>query len=149
MNDIAINDIILINSKYSKDKKVVYIRAAPDLIFYGRLISEGKITIDKAGLSEMEENTVTQKETVTDKLYSRIEEIPIQLVFQIGESCLTFSELGVLQPGYIFGLETDLKKPVTIKANGKAIGKGELVEIGNRIGIRVLQFENHKLEDAM
>ena len=78
-----------------------------------------------------------------DKLDKQIDDIPVKLVFQIGEMRMIFGELIKLQPGYIFALEADPKKPVTIKVNGRPVGTGELVEIGDGIGVRVLQLENY------
>jgi type III secretion protein Q len=49
-------------------------------------------------------------------------------------------ELKAVKPGYAFNLEKGLEKPVSIRANGKIVGHGELVSIDNRIGVRIIDF---------
>ena len=42
---------------------------------------------------------------------------------------MNLKELCVLKPGYVFELGRDLRRSVNIRANGKLIGEGELVDI--------------------
>ena len=61
----------------------------------------------------------------------------------MGRIQLTLGELKGIQPGFSFELEKTTEKPVTIRANGKIIGTGELVQIDERIGVRVIEvFED-------
>ena len=90
----------------------------------------------------MEEIPTVDGTSPKDKLDKQMDDIPVKLVFQLGETRMKFRELMNLQPGYIFEMDSDLNKPVTIKVNGRPVGRGELVEIGDRTGVRVLQLEN-------
>lgn len=71
---------------------------------------------------------------------SAIDQILIDVTFRVGQKNITFAELKSLKPGYTFELENPLEKPVTIYANGTAIGVGELVQIEKRIGVRILDW---------
>lgn len=65
--------------------------------------------------------------------------IPVRLTFDLGERHLTLGDVRRLQPGETFDLERPLAQGVvTIRANGAAIGTGELVEIEGRVGVTIL-----------
>lgn len=68
------------------------------------------------------------------------EEIPISLVVEIGKVHLTMAQLLSMEPGNL--LETDIHKDdkVNLTVNGKRVGKGELIRIGDVIGVRVVQI---------
>ncbi len=68
------------------------------------------------------------------------ETIPITLVFDLGERCLTLGELRRLQTGQVLDLGKPLATAVNIRANGALIGYGELVEVDGRIGVCVAEL---------
>ncbi|OHE73998.1 MAG: hypothetical protein A2007_02535 [Verrucomicrobia bacterium GWC2_42_7] len=70
----------------------------------------------------------------------KLEALQVLLSFEVGEKKLSFADLQTLQPGYTFPLESPLSSPITIKANSLPIGTGELVQIGEKCGVRVTQF---------
>lgn len=78
-------------------------------------------------------------ETVAEE--PEVDGLPVHLRFEVGEKRIPVDELQQLQAGYTFELETALEEPVTIRANGKSVGKGELVKIGERVGVRVTQLK--------
>jgi flagellar motor switch/type III secretory pathway protein FliN len=64
--------------------------------------------------------------------------------FSIGSARTTLGELTSIQPGYVFETETKAAVPVTIEFNGVALGKGELVSIGDRLGVLVQEYHGHE-----
>ncbi|MGY6646320.1 MAG: type III secretion system cytoplasmic ring protein SctQ [Salinarimonas sp.] len=66
-----------------------------------------------------------------------IDEIPVQLVFELGRLEIPLSELESLTSGYVFELGKPLSQSVDIIANGRRVGTGELVRLGEAIGVRV------------
>ena len=66
-----------------------------------------------------------------------IDEIPVQLVFELGRVELPLAELESLNSGYVFDLGKPLSQSVDIIANGRRVGTGELVRLGEAIGVRV------------
>ena len=66
------------------------------------------------------------------------EALPVTLVFVAGETEIELGDLRGLAPGYVFALPRPVDRHVEIRANGRTIGSGELVEIDGRIGVRVL-----------
>ncbi len=72
-----------------------------------------------------------------------VETLDIELTFDVGRIQVPVAQLRTLQSGYLFELETDLDTPVTILANGRPIGKGRLVQIGERVGVQTAEMEQN------
>jgi type III secretion protein Q len=69
-----------------------------------------------------------------------LEDVPVRLTFDVGEREIALGELRTLQPGYVFNLGRDPRGAVSIRANGRLVGEGELVDIEGRIGVSVLRL---------
>ncbi|HET6468614.1 MAG TPA: type III secretion system cytoplasmic ring protein SctQ [Geminicoccaceae bacterium] len=74
------------------------------------------------------------------EIAGELESVPITLVFELGRVQVPLGELRTLAPGFSFDLGKDLRAPVDILANGRKIGSGELIQIDERIGVRVSQL---------
>lgn len=63
------------------------------------------------------------------------------LRFEVGELSLSLGELESLSPGHVFDLGQSLNRTdVRILAHGNMLGKGHLVAVGDRLGVRVSDF---------
>lgn len=69
-----------------------------------------------------------------------LDDIPVRLSFDVGERVIPLGELRALQAGSLFNLGRDPRSTVTIRANGRVLGEGELVDIEGRIGVAVLRL---------
>ncbi|NZA26777.1 type III secretion system cytoplasmic ring protein SctQ [Luteimonas sp. SJ-92] len=68
--------------------------------------------------------------------------LPVQVAFEIGQLEMPVGELSALQPGYVFGLPAHLEGAnVLIRANGEAVGQGEVVAVGDTLGVRLLNWK--------
>ena len=67
--------------------------------------------------------------------------LPVHLVFLAGETELALRDLKRVAPGYVFDLGRPVDRHVEVRANGRRIGIGELVEIDRRVGVRMLKCE--------
>ncbi|PTY07826.1 YscQ/HrcQ family type III secretion apparatus protein [Opitutaceae bacterium EW11] len=70
----------------------------------------------------------------------RVDELPVQVVFDVGQLELTVGQLRTIGAGYTFELPSRPEKLVTLRANGREIGQGELVEFGDKVGVRVVHW---------
>jgi type III secretion protein Q len=66
-----------------------------------------------------------------------LEQLPVRLVFEVGRLDLPLTELRRLAPGYLLPLTRPTESAVDVMANGRKIGQGSLVKIGDSIGVRV------------
>lgn len=69
--------------------------------------------------------------------------IPVSLVFELGRQRMPLGELKKIGPGFLFQLAREAEAPVIIRAGDEAIGAGDVVRIGDRIGVRVLKVFHH------
>lgn len=67
-----------------------------------------------------------------------LDQLPLTLEFEIGRLSVTLGELAALRPGYVFQLPAPADAlRVTIRANGRAIGHGEVVAVGDVLGVQL------------
>ena len=70
--------------------------------------------------------------------------LPVTLNFEAGEISLTVAELKALAPGAMLSFGRKLTdSPITIRANGRVLGIGELVLIDDFLGVRLLELREH------
>ncbi|MFC4727764.1 type III secretion system cytoplasmic ring protein SctQ, partial [Coralloluteibacterium thermophilus] len=67
--------------------------------------------------------------------------LPVQLEFELGRCAMTLGELGALQPGYVFPLPLPAEGAnVVVRANGREVARGEVVAVGETLGVRLLNW---------
>ena len=71
---------------------------------------------------------------------ARPEDIAITLTFDVGRTEVTVGELARLGAGSILELGRGPDELVEIRANGRRIGRGELVEIDGAVGVRIIRL---------
>lgn len=69
-----------------------------------------------------------------------LDALSVTLTFELGRRTLGLGELKGIGAGHVFDLGLDPEQPVDLVANGARIGHGEIVEIGERIGVRVVRL---------
>jgi type III secretion system YscQ/HrcQ family protein len=68
---------------------------------------------------------------------SEIDALEVRLTLELEERRITVGELATLTPGHTFSDVASLASPVTLKVNGSAVGKGRLVQVGDRLGVMI------------
>jgi len=88
---------------------------------------------ENAKMSENDDNTAVAEDPARS--------LPVRVEFEIGQVELSLGELADLQPGYVFALPAHLEGAnVVIRANGRASGRGEVVAVGETLGVRLLSW---------
>jgi len=67
-------------------------------------------------------------------------EIPVNLVVEIGRIQMNVQKLLQLEPGNLLELNVHPEQGVDLVINSKKVGKGELVRVGENLGIRILEI---------
>jgi type III secretion protein Q len=109
------------------------------------------VTIDGLKLLVMKEPTMTDEldpthlgETLpNDQLDDPIDigdlDLPVQ--FEVDTVALPLSQLCALRPGYVLELQTPVADAqLKLVAHGQTIGFGELVTVGDHLGVRILRM---------
>lgn len=89
-------------------------------------------------MSENDDDTAT---ATTAAVEDPARNLPVRVEFEIGQVELSLGELADLQPGYVFALPAQLEGAnVVIRANGRSSGRGEVVAVGDTLGVRLLSW---------
>jgi type III secretion protein Q len=68
---------------------------------------------------------------------SSLNDMKVRLVFEVGRAEMSVSEIERLGPGHVFELARASDGHVDVIAGGRVIGSGEIVKIGEDIGVRL------------
>ena len=162
--DLTFGDVLLIEEfGRGKDPETVIVQLQPNLTTTGRLYAnmvsiqdpleiimndneqDFEAGVDAGIDTGINTDTAVGEETATDDVAgvdTVVDHLQIKLMFEVGEKVLPLHELQSIREGYTFELERMLEKPVRIHANGQVVGSGELVQIGQRLGVRVLELKH-------
>ncbi len=66
-------------------------------------------------------------------------DIPFQIVVEVDRIKISLEKLLQLQPGNVLELEARPEKGVTLTVNGKKIARGELLKLGDVLGVKIIE----------
>jgi flagellar motor switch protein FliN/FliY len=69
-----------------------------------------------------------------------LDKVPVILVVEAGRLQMSAKELLDVQPGNMLELDMRPEQPVDLVINGARVGRGELVQVGEMVGVRVVQW---------
>jgi flagellar motor switch protein FliN/FliY len=72
--------------------------------------------------------------------FELIQGVKVQLAVSVGKCELTIAELFALKEGSVIALDQPSDAPVDIHLDGKLIGRGEIVVVGDNFGIRITEL---------
>ena len=76
-----------------------------------------------------------------------IGKLPMCVDFVLGELSIPFADLASLAPGYVFQVAEEIDNAqVRIRVNGRAIGRGRLVAIGDTLGVEIEGWDDDGLQ---
>ena len=109
-------------------------------------LAEGsRITLQQTRDDTMNRSTETpvadEPRDAAELPIDRLDALEVTLRFEVGDLQLSLGELKNLRAGHVFELGQPLNRsPVRILAHGNLLGKGTLVAVGDRLGVRVSEF---------
>lgn len=69
-----------------------------------------------------------------------LRDLNVTLEARLGEVVLPLAELLALQAGSVLRLETRLNEPVELFLNDALVGRGEIVAVDDRFGVRIAEI---------
>ncbi len=66
--------------------------------------------------------------------------LPITLCVEVARLKMSLDKVLALQPGNILELHVLPEQGVTLTASGKAVARGELVQLGNVLGVKITEL---------
>lgn len=100
--------------------------------------------VDQASFTGEEVHDVepsdNQEGKQTTAQLNNLGDLPVELLFVVDQFKTTMKEIEQIKPGYVFELNTKMIGRAEIRANGIPIGTGELVQIEDHAGVRILKL---------
>ena len=90
-------------------------------------------------LEETPMESVSVEEPPQQKISSP-KKIPISLTVEVARIRMNLDKLLKLKPGNVLELGVHPEKGVNLVANGKCVGKGELIQVGDVIGVKITKL---------
>ncbi|WP_018238586.1 type III secretion system cytoplasmic ring protein SctQ [Ensifer sp. BR816] len=87
-----------------------------------------------------ESSAMSKQETQSSEELEPLADLPVELVFEIGRAEFPLKEIARMGEGTVLHASPSLSSPVNILANGRLVGKGELIRIGEGLGVRVVRL---------
>ncbi len=109
------------------------------------LVEGARITVQSStSLSDMKPENPADPAAAAENAnlpLDRLDALEVTLRFEVGDLSLSLGELKSIRAGHVFELAQPLNRsPVRILAHGNVLGKGYLVAVGDRLGVRVSEF---------
>jgi flagellar motor switch protein FliN len=67
-------------------------------------------------------------------------DVQINVSVEVGRIAMSVREVMDLGPGAVIELQHSASEPVEIHANGRCIGRGEIVVVGEQFGVRITEL---------
>lgn len=138
-NDLAIGDVLFFDVCYfaHHNRQCMMIENRPAWLVERQLNS---FTVISPWSETMNQQAMVNG-AETDSAFDT-DEIQVNVVFQMPDQKMTFGEVQSLAPGYVFDLQAEPSKAVQVSVNGQAVGFGELVSVGGKLGVRLTSVHN-------
>jgi type III secretion system YscQ/HrcQ family protein len=95
--------------------------------------------IEDAKGTETAENLATSPQP-TETLTS-LQELPLEVSVEVSRLEMNFKTLSELKPGNLLELATRPENGVHLVVNGQKLARGELIRVGQLLGIRILEIK--------
>lgn len=102
-------------------------------------ISGGKCEILEL-ISQQEEEANMENPESKQEEATQITSVPFTVTVELSRLRMTLANLMKLEPGNVLDLPTSPEEGVILSVNGKKIGKGELLLLGEKLGVRILEI---------
>jgi flagellar motor switch/type III secretory pathway protein FliN len=97
--------------------------------------ADGRIVVVGRG-SDMSDPATTSSNALTETLG----DVPVLVRVEVGVVEMRAREWSALAPGDVVTLGRNVADPVSLRAGGVEIARGELVEIEGEVGVRILSL---------
>jgi len=75
-------------------------------------------------------------------------QLPVQVTLELASAEMSLGELTRMGEGDVVALDRMVGEPLDIRVNGALLGRGEVVEVNGRYGVRLLEVEAISLTGA-
>jgi flagellar motor switch protein FliN/FliY len=99
-------------------------------------------SVSAVDFDELVEAATTPGKALGERL-DLVEHVRIQMTVSIGNADLSVADLFALDAGKVVPLDKQVDSPVDLCVNGRVVGRGTLVAVGDQFGVRVTEIDAH------
>ena len=105
-------------------------------------MSESKDDLSSAEATEdeVQKSSVSQENSATGIDQDLIQSLPVTVTAELGSTKLKLKDLLRLTQGSVLELDTVAGSSLNLKVNGAVIAKGEVVTVGDHLGLSVTEI---------
>jgi flagellar motor switch protein FliN/FliY len=103
-----------------------------------RTVKDGGDTVKKAEFQPVTESGQMGKPTGIELLF----DVVVPVAIELGRTSMQIKNILELCQGSVIELERAAGEPVDILVSGKPLGRGEVVVLNDRFGVRITEFVN-------
>ena len=129
---LASGDVVFFDQCYFAKEQRIALKIENQAAWQAQLTNH-TITIEKPWSTLMSETQLAEQSDVFD-----LNTVQVELDFTLPSQTLPLPEVQGLQPGYVFESDCNPDSPIVIKVNNQVVANGELVKIGEKLGVRIL-----------
>lgn len=140
LSELALGDIMFFDQCYFCDERQLHMIVEGKWQWLVQLNNESVHIIKPWGqVMNNEEVNDYESGLPSNEDASAIDPMQIEMPvhFEMPSKYLPLSEVQALTEGYVFDLQADANSAIHIKVNGQKIASGELVKVGEKLGVRV------------
>lgn len=128
------HDIVMLDGNPSNQPLALQARFSPHLVIRG-VLNDSCLEVEEI----MEDPKTQPEDSNATPTLANLDALDVQLTFELGQLNVTLAQLKQLKSGMCLDLQKDMEHPVTIRANGKPVARGEIVQIDERLGVRIVE----------
>ncbi len=95
-------------------------------------------SFEEEGSEEEEELSFEDDGALSEKLLAA-QDVPIEITVEVSRLKMPLKNLLSLKPGNTFEVSAKPEASVTLTVSGKAVGRGQLVQIGDAVGVKITE----------
>ena len=106
-------------------------------------MEDGALRLDRIQPSHeppMTKGSTMERDASTREALHLAGDAPLEITVELARFTIPLTELAALRPGEIIATGRALGEHVTLRANGRAVGTGELVDVEGEVGVRILRL---------
>ena len=92
---------------------------------------------DKSNVRLLDEKASALARRIDESL---IAEVEVVLEARLGSAAMTVAELMKIEAGDCVSLDAELNRDVELRLNGVTVARGELVAVGDKFGVRIVEI---------
>lgn len=143
MAGLSVGDTVLFDHSWLPQRRLALV-AGHRLLLAGATSARGVALVSPVPVSDLRErfhwlddDPIAAGAFMDNRDTSTLDPLEVKLVFEMGRMTLSVAELGKLDAGHVFELNRVPDQAVDIFVMNRQIGTGELVMVGDKIGVRI------------